>query len=202
MQISVKVDKKLFDREMKKYKNQIPFAVSKALNATITQAQTDIRGHMKEAFTIRREAFARNSIKVTEWAKKQSLKAVVAIAPPGQVDPFSMHVVGGTKRPVSGKSVAIPLRAIQPDKKKVISKAKRPRQLANSFVTKQSDGQKFIMIRRGKGKKATVRPAYLLVPSVRIKPSFQFYQVGQTSVSRNWSRNFDIAWKNAVRTAK
>lgn len=202
-EIQVKLDPKTFGTEMKVFAAQIPFATAKAVNYATIEGQKAVRAHMKEAFTIRRESWVLNAVKIKPFANKQTLTATIQILPAGGEarDVLSAHEDWQTKKPRSGKTVAIPLQAVRPDEKKVIPTSKRPRNLKNAFKMKAESGETFLMVRKGRGKTAQMVPAYRLEPQVKVKPRLAFVETVTKAVEANWQTSFDRAWSEAVATA-
>lgn len=203
MDVSLIVDDQNFLKGYEKMQQQVPFTNSTAINACAVNAQTDIRAHMHDAFTIRRSSFMDRTIKISKFAKKTDQEAIVTVSPPGGVAPdfLTRHEDGGTMTP-RGNSFAIPTDEIRPNINTVISKGKRPRNLPGAFVKKNKAGKPMLMYVKGRGKNRKLVAAYLLQRSITLKPRLKFEETGLASINRNWQRNVEAAWSKAVSTAK
>lgn len=202
--LKVSIDEKQFRVAMAVFAKQIPFATSRAINFTAIDAQTAIRTHIHEAFTIRRKAFIDRSIKIKPFANKHSLSATLSVDAPGGNDVLSMHEAGGTKTSASGPGhdIAIPnTGVVRKSVDKVIPKRSRPRNLKNAIKVEAKDGTKRLIVRKGRGKSTKTMTAYRLVPSVHITPRLSFVDTGTATVQKRWSDNFSKAWNEAVDSA-
>jgi len=102
------------ERFLAAFHGQLPFVTSKAINDTAKDFQKEQLAYMGTVFTLRQPAFARRSVKITEWAKKTSLQAQVAMVQPGEQfgsrgrSLFAKFEAGGVKRGSESMPVAIP----------------------------------------------------------------------------------------------
>lgn len=147
---------------------QLPFALALALNRTAEEVQTEIRGHVQEAFTIRRPWVLTNvKIARENFATKTKPRVVIEIPPDSVLGKFEG---GGTKSPRSGGlSIAIP-NAVRRTKAGIVSKRDRPRAFAftqaytstatrvtiyrgnrRTFMLQRPDGSGVILQRVGRG---------------------------------------------------
>ena len=195
---------------------QVPFALSKAINATLIKAQAKQRAHMAAEFTIRRKPFMERSVKITRFAKKASLIGELAIASPGdRSDIFAKFEQGGTKRPKDGHSLAIPIvgSPVKRSTKTVVLAKNRPRALLDraqttnkrgkavggAFLRPAKDGKPgMIFMRTARGLKL----AYVLEPAVPIKPELHFVDTVTKSIDQTWEQDFAEALANALSTAR
>jgi hypothetical protein len=177
-----------------KLKTQIPFAMVKTLNAVANDAQREVRVGLG-AFTLRRKAFVERTIfrdRATDFASKTSLVARVRIDP--RADFLAQHEDGGTKTPRDGRSIAIPLPAVQKTPTTVIPRALRPGALkANPMVRRIVTGTGVFLIRETKGRgKARVGARseflYQLKPSVPLKPRLSFARNAEKAVDASFER--------------
>jgi hypothetical protein len=193
---------------------QIPFAMSKAINATLVLAQKKQREHMARIFTVRRRPFMERSVKITQFAKKGTLRGEIAIASPGGRDLFEKFELGGTKRPKDGHSLAIPVTGgpVKKTERTVIQSKNRPRALlgnqqdvkrAKSFggafirpAEGNTPGAIFIRTPRG------LKLAYTLQPEADIEPELRFEETVTSEVTRTFSTEFEREFANAIKTAK
>jgi hypothetical protein len=200
--INVSVDLVQFRRELKEFEDQIPYAISTAINDVAKKAQVDIRAHINESFTVRRKQWVDNSVKIKPFATKQNLQATIAIDPAGgRSDILSKFEYGGTKTSTTGGLVAIPGDDIRPDRHKVIPSGKRPKNLKNAFILKTRSGGEALMTYIGRGKSRVLKLAYLLVKSVPIRNNLEFASTAIKTVNREWETSWNAAWKKAIDSA-
>lgn len=106
-------------RELTRYLNdfeqrQAPFALANTVNDVAKLTQYREREHIGNIFTVRRKSWVDNNVKITEFATKRKLSATVAIQSPGNAsrsDILGKFESSTSKRPISGKSLAIPVDA-------------------------------------------------------------------------------------------
>jgi len=139
------------------YRDQIPFATSKAINATLVDGQRAQRQHMRRAFTLRRPGFADRSIKIRggDWATKRRLKGIIRVETPGggaRNDVFTQHEPGGDKHPLSGTRLAVPQGGLRVG---VIPRNKRPK----SYLFERMGGKQATarFVYRGRGRTWMIR---------------------------------------------
>jgi hypothetical protein len=209
--------------------DQLPFAMSKALNATATDFQVAERAHLREIFTLRRETWADRSIKITHFAKKTELWAKIAVAPPpsrsggDNSDIFGKFEDETIKLPHNGhRALVIPLDAKRTGAG-VVSESIKPgalhfRRISTSgaatiyrgdkktFMVQTADGRGFILQRTGPGLHGDLFAGssvlFVLRPSAPIKPDLHFESTGQQVVDEMFFRRFDEAWERALETAR
>lgn len=160
--ITVDIDIKSLTRGLTDLQQkQIPFAASKALNALGLDVQVKERLRLREVFTLRREAWADRSIKMTHFAKKTELWATVAISPPGgasRSDIFGKFETDTEKRPFSGSHIAIPIGAKR-TKGDIVRANQRPKNMHlhseggrivgdnGTYIVKLKDGRQLLLQR-------------------------------------------------------
>lgn len=180
-------------------KKQIPFATAKALTETAEQARDEIVKHLQDKFTLRTAWWkprTRYGINV-QPAKKTSLVSEVFTRAPW----MALQESGGAKIP-RGQNIAVPSSFVKRSKRDLITKANRPRNLKNSFITRSKSGQETIFQRIGRGRNKAIRPMYFLEKRAQIKPAFQFAKTAQRVANDRWRKNFAKAIDFALRTAK
>ena len=198
--ITIDVDLKAVEQAMGVFADQLPFAASKAINDLLIQGQSDQLAQMNDVFTIRRQAFAKRSIKIEQFAKKENLQGIIGVVPVGSFDAFTKFEKGGTK--TGSGNIAVPSRFIQPDRSRLITKTKKPRVLKNSFKGQTSSGTPSINVRIGKGKNEKIRAAFFLKPSVRIKPMLFFDETVRRSVDRHFDEFLNRRLNDAIASAR
>lgn len=183
---SITVDTKQLEKSLDDLaKSQLPFSTAKAINRILVVSQKEQLEAMSAAFIIRRPAYAKRSVKITQFAKKNLPTGIIGIANVGaQASVFLKHEAGGTTTGRNGSRKAVPSKHIRPDARKVITKGKRPRSLKNAFL---DDSKRHLMVRVGKGKNERVELAYTLVNSVRIRPTLKFVDRVTKVVNEQWS---------------
>ncbi|MDB4947448.1 MAG: hypothetical protein JWM27_97 [Gemmatimonadetes bacterium] len=88
-------------RAFEGFEDQIPFAVSKAINRVAVDAQKAQVAHQRAIFTVRRTAWVDKAVKVKPFATKTRLQATISIDPPGgkkRADILSKFEAAGVKR--------------------------------------------------------------------------------------------------------
>lgn len=204
--------------------SQVPFALSKAINASLITAQKKQLARMARDFTLRRPQFAKLSVKITQFAKKTNPVGEIAIHPPGdRADIFAKFELGGIKRPKDGHDLAIPIvgSPVKRSARSVISAQNRPRALLSgantvtargkskqvkraksfggAFLRPAKDGKPgAIFIRQG----SKIKLAYVLEPEAAIKPELHFEDTITQSVQQTFSSDFEREFANALRTAR
>lgn len=175
MNVSITVDSKALEKSLDDLgRSQLPFSTAKAINRILITSQKEQLAAMSTAFVLRRPAYAKRSIKISQFAKKNVLTGIIGVANIGaQTSVFEKFEAGGNATGKNGGRKAVPSVYVRPNKGKVIPAGKRPRNLKNSFV---GDDNRSLMVRVGKGKNQRVELAYSLVNSVRIRPVLKFEQ--------------------------
>lgn len=186
---------------------QAAYALAQSINRTMLDVQQAERNALQSQFTVRRRDWLEKSYKMVKFAKKGDLLARLAISPPGapeKADILSKFETGGVKTP-TGKSVAVPVDAKR-NGNGVITSANRPKRLIESgkaFVIRAKGKPTGVVKRRiGKGKGAREEVLYGLTPKAKIPKRLRFFETFRTVVKGSFVRNFQIAYKNALRTAK
>jgi hypothetical protein len=178
---------------------QTIFATAVALTATAKDAQNAVIDELPKTFTIRggwSQPSNKFGIKV-KTAKKSDLTAVVGT----MADWLELHESGGTKTP-RGANIAIPTTNVRRNKKEIIVRSNRPRNLPKAFILTTKAGNKVIFTRKGRGKKKTLVALYNLEPRANIRKQSTFYEPIQKAVDKNLHKNFEQALIKALKTAK
>lgn len=202
--LKVEFNGKDFERRMGQYKSQMPFVLSKTINGCMKKAQTDVIADVSKKFTIRRANFVKLTFKITQWSNKRKLTGVFGTADIGGRDTSGLLAKfedGGTKLP-KGSNIAIPTAVVQPNKGRMVTSAKRPRNLVNSFKVKTKTGQELIMVKKGRGKRKKVQTAYILEKAVRVDNRLNFYETVERSIRNNVDQIFHEEFEKAVATIK
>ena len=172
--VNVKVDLSEWQQQLNQHKEQIPYAFSLAINNTMKLAQAGVKEHATEVFHIRKPSYLKQSIKITQFAKKQEPVAIMAVAgPAGTTSVFEKFESGDDKTPHTGTNIAIPDKAVKPDVMSNIPKSKRPRNLKGAFIIHTADGKNLIAYHDKKNADRLVF-AYQLLPLVKTPAILDF----------------------------
>ena len=205
MNVNVKIDSRALEKSLGDFAGQTNYILMKTINDTMVDAQKSVISRANDVFTIRRQQFLKQTMKITKFAKKDNLTGVFEVADVGgskTADVYGKFEMGGTKRPFRSSSVAVPTQFIKPSTSRVISKTKRPSTLKNSWKGTTKAGKPAIMQRRGKGKREKVNVAYMLKPSVRIDNRLRFTETSEATVNKRIIINADKWVEKALSTAK
>jgi hypothetical protein len=207
---------------------QLPYAESRALNATATDAQRAIQAALPSEFTLRQASFIVNSIyrkPGQDFATKTNLAATVRVNPERN---FLAKFEAGGRKTASGNSLAVPI--IRESNRMLIirrgdalsvqrlmdSVRNRGGKILNAKVRKgllkvvadpdkvflvQSGKGTFLVQRTGPGPRDT-RVLWEFEKSVPIKPQLHFDDIAMRAALQFWERNFNDALADAIATAK
>lgn len=188
---------------------QAPYALQLTLNNTANDAQTAIRQGLT-GFTLRRKTFVENTIyrnRSTDFATKTKPQAIVRVNPAR--DFLAQHEDGGHKTPQSGRHVAIPLPAVQPDRGTVVPRRLRPSGLrTNGQVRKVVTPSGVFLVRnrpgKGKGRLEGWRTEFLykLNTSVPLRPRLAFHANARKAIDERFVSNALMAIERALATAR
>jgi hypothetical protein len=193
---------------------QIPFALAGAINASVKKAQAKQIAHMQGAFTIRRPTFLKQSVKITQFAKKNTLSATLAIDSPGDSDDiFAKFEKRTIKKPTKGTNLAIPIvgSPIRRSERSIVKTIDKPRALlsgsqkgkgARTAFLKPGEGNEPGQIFIKRGAKGKPQLAYVLRPYVPLKPILTFEKIVTDEVERTFSSEFAKSFAHAIATAK
>ena len=177
--IEMTVDKQSLEAALAAIGNVGPsarFAASIGINRTLNEAQDAIRAGLGGRFTLRREAFIKSTIyrkPGEDFASKTTLSGGVRVNPARDV--LAKFEEGGTKRPQSGKALAIPIN-VKRNASDIVTRANSVRAILASGKAFIKNGR--VWQRIGRGKRATLRLAYVFKPSVSIAPRLEFVETG------------------------
>lgn len=204
--ISLSVNTKELEKSLNELaQSQLPYATSKAINASLIDAQTAMIGQAKSALTIRNDRFLKQSYKITKFAKKIDLSATLALSNVGSRDTaniFGRLEDGEQKNGFRGGMIAIPSKNVKTSSKGIITKANRPRALKNSFKGEVFGHVEGIFQRYGTTKRPKVRLMYTLKPSVRVPDRLEFNTVTPATFSKVIDGHMNTELANAIATAK
>lgn len=203
--IQIKVDASEALTYLQRVSQQAPFAVSLALNRVANHAQSAVRDGIKRTYTLRREQYVLNTVKINreDRARKDKLDTILRIDP--ERDLLAKFEEGGTKTARDGRNIAIPTDNIRRTKKDIVQRSQRPRALLDSKGA--SKGKVFktpagIFQRIGSRGASVVRALYLLRSIVRVRPTLNFKRNATDAVQRTWRDEMTAAFIRAEQTAR
>ena len=173
--------------------DQVPFALSRALNDAATEARRSLIDETwPDHVTVRNSGFLRWALH-TEFSTKQNL--VVSVEDRSGRARLKMHDEGGVKTP-RGENLAIPVGAF-PHGAHGIPTAQRPAFLARKVVI----GNR-IYQRVGTGANSRLRLMYVLKPSANQPADVPFTEDFETSMRRSAREHFPERMRQAMRTRR
>jgi hypothetical protein len=231
MKMSIKSNSAQMEARMDELMHkQIPFAMSLALNKSISKARDEnLRHEYNKFFTPRNRAWFQQIHQIRSSKVGHVRKTGIAVAaiqrsslpsPPGTTisrakkpaysDFMERFVKGGTKIPETSSNIAIPLtdnvrRRKSGAKAGAVINSMKPQTLLNSdkgFVFKsQKDGKKYIAQRYGRGGK-NIRVLFSLRKSANIKGGYNPARAIKKGLQQFWPHSFRQAMVHAIKTAK
>ena len=187
------------DFSAQKIAKQMLFATAVSLTQTAKEAQSEVVSELRQTFTLRGRWFEQGNkfgIKIKS-AKKDDLQSVVYT----NADWLVAHETGEDKKP-RGNSLAIPTTNIRRNKRDIIIKSNRPRNVKNAFILTLKNGHRVIFVRKGRKKNRVLVPLYNLTTKARIQKQSTVIEPIKRIVEKNLNKNFENALKRALATAK
>ena len=186
-------------------KQQVPFAISGAINDVLFDVRKQIVGVTgPRSFDIRNRRFLNAALRVKKATKRNLTGAVFDQLGRGHL---ALHARGGVLRP-RGRHLAIPGTDIKGRRGAGgVRKAQRPQAILaklgkrRAFAVEFKSGQHGIVRRRGK-KRLPLKLLYALGHSARIRKTFPFFEDATRVAQRNFRRHFDRRLRQALRTAR
>ncbi len=158
--INIRLDVKVDTTSLDLAGSRLPRAISDAIVDTMTGAQKKQRTRMADRFTIRRQPFLNQSVKITLFPKADRLTGELAIAAPNgapadRANVFSKFERGGFKVGRDGGRIAVPIvgSPVKPTKRSIVKPQYSPAALLGRGIS-PPPGIFSVFIR--KGKKASV----------------------------------------------
>jgi len=220
-------------RKLGRMDRNVRFAAAVALTRTAQDMQAEVRRELRASFTLRND-FTSKAV-VIQPATRDSLSAAVLVGTRTEAfrrirDALRLQVTGGSKSPTQGRSIAVPLVGVRRNKRDIITRANRPRQLlGNGTVADQVEAgraggrgnrrpgraQPFILevngrrmiVRRNKargrkteGDQFTI--LYLLEATTRQRARFDFEGAAIREARRRFGPQFERAMAQALATAR
>lgn len=176
---------------------QVPFILSKAINDTAKDVQTEVRKNIPGRFTLRRQWIVQG-IRVKP-SSKSNLEALVY----SRDDFMNLQETGGDKTP-RGRYVAIPTSLVRRTPKDVIRKGDRPKNLGDKAQIEEYNGNKFLALKKARrGKNGNqLRFLYLLIPRADIDQRLKLREDGARVSQAVFQRRLQEAIEFAMRTAR
>jgi len=216
MDFDVRGNIKEFTRSLNRLqKEQLPFAVSLALNETADDVSQVQRKQAERLFD-RPTPFVLNGLSTTRGkfrGKRATKRRLIASIIPGSArggldaagnriqDLLKLQIEGGTRTP-KGRAIVVPTKLAKTNKYGNL-RNKQVARLAGqktTFSAGQAEGMKPGLYRRqGKGK-AIMLVAY--EPVANYRQRFPFYRIGEGVVGSKLRRNLDKAMARAMRTRR
>lgn len=178
---------------------QARFATAVSLTQTAKDGQKEVLQTLPQTFTIRgnwSNPSNKFGIRIKS-AKKNDLQSAVM----SNADWLIPHETGDDKTP-RGNSLAIPTVNVRRNKKDIIIKCNRPRNLKKAFVLTTKNGNRVLTVRQGRGKKKTLKFLYNLTAKARIRKQSTFFQPIEYIVKTKLLKNYEVALRKALTTAK
>lgn len=170
------VDDSQFKAWVKQAGDQLPFAASVGLNRTADEIQVAIRQTLDNKFTLRRKTFIERTIyrkPGEDFASKTKLQARVRVN--DERDVLSKFERGGEKRPRQGRALVIPI-DVKRNKSDIVPKSQSVRALLDSGKAFVRNGRVWQEV--GRGRRKTLRLAYIFKDFVRLPASLGFAETG------------------------
>lgn len=179
---------------------QVKFATAVALTNTAKDGQKEVISTLEQTFTLRGKWFQQSNkfgIKIKS-AKKDDLQSAVYT----NADWLLTHETGDDKLP-RGNSLAIPTDNVRRNKKDIVIRSNRPRNVKNSFVLiSKKTGHKILFTRKGRGKNKKLVALYNLTARAHIRKQSTVIEPIQKIVQQRLFKNYEVALRKALTTAK
>lgn len=157
---------------------QIPFAVAASLTAVAKIAQTEVRDHINETFTIRRKSGGFASSIAVKPATKQSQTAEVYT----MARFAALQQVGGLRQP-QGSNLAIPSYQNLSE----VKVRRSVRSIADAFEMQLAGGQSALVRRKGKG----LQFLYFLRKQADVPKRFKMIEIVLETAKREFGRTLE-----------
>jgi hypothetical protein len=207
MEVKVNINIKEVQKELSDiHRNQLPYAVSLALNATANDVAKQITDEMPRyldrpnPFTLTAFMTKAGRFRGTR-ARKTNLRASII---PGEIQEkyLAWQVYGGKQLPKK-QAILVPTLKAPKDRYGNISRATRKKYAkpaGNLFHAGQREDKEPGVYRRTRKKVVEMLAAY--EPFTEYQPRFPMYKIAQRSVNRNFSLNMTMAIRKAIQTAR
>lgn len=210
MDLRIELDTREFDTKLGKLPKQIPFAMSKAINATAADSVTVLKSRLDDDFTLRSGWIAKG-IRY-DPSNKRKLVAIV-----GSVDRFMEQQAAGGERDAKGEhGQPVPLVGKGRARSK-LEAVTRPSRWPGALAEERDDvfigPRRFsgddregvwqrVMVGKGKSRRPGLRLLYTVADKVSIKPRWKLLPVVQEVVRERWADHAASAIQEALDTAR
>lgn len=202
--IPVRVKQVVKPPSAEKINRNIDFGTAVGLTQTAKDGQKAVQGALPGTFTIRGpwpQAGNKFGIKIKP-AKRDDLTSEVRTS----ADWLEIHEKGGTKM-ARGGSLAIPTENVRRNKRQIIPRGQRPKNLRDKFVLNTPKGR--VLFQRFKRKVGTyngrptrIKALYMLEPRARIKRQSTFFDPIDRVVKRDRGENIRKGIEKAFATMR
>ena len=192
--IQIKIDMTDVEKGINGMRSDIPWVIQNTINDLLKIAQQEQYKTMQQNFTIRNKAFLKYSVRITQFAKRNSSTGILGIADmPGKrtSNIWTQFEGGGIKTPTN-KNLSVPSSNAWGNRNRTLPQNNRPRNLTRSFVIRKNNTP-YIFIRRGKNSRSrtenfdpNIKMMYTLKPGVRIPDKLNFYSTTIPAVKQNY----------------
>jgi len=177
---------------------QVPFVLSRALNATVLEARTELREELPKTFTIRNSRTAKG-LRVNFATKINPTAAV------GTIDEYMARQALGGRKVGGAGGVAVPMQGRgrgRPRQGSKTGQARWPgalkRKRGGFFRPGKGQSTLLFLPRRG----GRLLLAYVILPEIKVKERWDLEGVLRRVARAEWTDNVKIAWETARRSAR
>ena len=183
-------------------RRQLPYATSRALNATaFAIRRLEVERVGPRSFDLRDARFLRAAIVV---ARSHKRRLVATVYDRLRSSDLHLHAEGGIRYPYDGEHVAVPTRALVPKRgARGVPKHLRPRAVMRQrrAFRQRIRGREYILRRNGR-RRYPIETLYLLVRSARMRAVFPFYATARGCFRDEFPQEFARNFRRAIRTAR
>lgn len=195
--ITVEIDTEELTRGLSEFaQDQMPFAMSWALNTAAFGVRTDVNRQLVDDFTVAPSKLAflqgRTQVRGPDRATRNQLWARVGIYDQGRMGGglVSRHVEGGRRTADAARPFYIPSKHLRPDDYALVNRGDYPRKLKPIDRT-EGTGAPYANLsntRRRRGRKAAPRPFVIQLPRLGpgVKGIFHRYGPARSQIALLW----------------
>ncbi len=191
--INIRSNIKQFERGIRYYKKQVPFAAAKAINMTLADARQSVIKQAKHAQKSNKAWWASKAHGIRRtFANKKKLRAMLFTSMPWA----KLQEHGGIKHP-RGKALAVPTAKVPVSRRKA-SGARIMLEQKKTFMDRNA-----IYRRLGGKKSRQIEKLFTLTKSARItRPILRFRQTAHKVAKRRFNKHLSDALLRAIQTAR
>ncbi len=193
------------------FASQIPFAASQAMNDSMKDAQSYLRGYSFPAaqpWTIRNRSFSKSQTTIYKWARKTDLEVrmgSVMDRKTGRMagEGFVQRQMSGAQKKPAGSAIAIPIlgRGLKRLAGGSIPQGKKPRANPKLVKITTKRGTEILIEKQRSGKK--IVPRYVLAKKARgTSPLRNLHADGFKTINATFPRRMSERLLRAVQTAR